>query len=123
PGRRDVLRRRAAARRGRLSDHGRLLRPGLAAAGAVALERATGLGRRMLIKELWAFDGHRIGVRFAYEWHDDSGTWYRSYGNENWEFAEDGLMRARFACINDRPIAASDRRFQWTPGGRPARPP
>ena len=72
-----------------------------------------------LIKELWAFDGHRIAVRFAYEWHDDSGTWYRSYGNENWEFAEDGLMRARFACINDRPIAASERRFHWPLGRRP----
>ena len=73
----------------------------------------------MLIKELWAFDGHRIAVRFAYEWHDDSETWYRSYGNENWEFAEDRLMRARFACINDRPIAASDPRFHWPLGRRP----
>ena len=72
-----------------------------------------------LIKELWAHDAQRIAVRFAYEWHDDSGTWYRSYGNENWEFAEDGLMRARFACINDRPITASERRFHWPLGRRP----
>ena len=64
-----------------------------------------------LIKELWAHDGNRIAVRFAYECHDDSGNWFRSYGNENWEFNEHGLMRVRFACINDLPIKESDRRF------------
>ncbi len=74
-----------------------------------------------LIKELWAFTGERIAVRFAYEWHDDSGNWFRSYGNENWEFDDDGLMRRRFACINDLPIAAADRKFHWDRSGpRPA---
>ncbi|WP_432262484.1 DUF1348 family protein [Cupriavidus sp. TMH.W2] len=72
-----------------------------------------------LIKELWAHDGNRIAVRFAYEWHDDSGNWYRSYGNENWEFDEAGLMRRRLACINDAPIRAADRKFHWTLGRRP----
>ncbi|WP_055544390.1 DUF1348 family protein, partial [Streptomyces kanamyceticus] len=72
-----------------------------------------------LVKELWAHDGHRIAVRFAYEWHDDSGQWYRSYGNENWEFDDDGLMRARHACINDLPIAESDRLYHWPLGRRP----
>ena len=72
-----------------------------------------------LIKELWAFDGPRIAVRFAYEWHDDSGHWYRSYGNENWEFTDEGLMRRRFASINDLPIAASARLFFWPLGRRP----
>jgi uncharacterized protein len=72
-----------------------------------------------LIKELWAHDGDRIAVRFAYEWHDDSGQWFRSYGNENWEFAEDGLMRQRHASINDLPIAAEDRRYHWPLGRRP----
>jgi hypothetical protein len=72
-----------------------------------------------LIKELWAFDGNRIAVRFAYEWHDDSGNWYRSYGNENWEFEEDGLMRLRLASINDLPIKESDRKYQWPLGRRP----
>ena len=72
-----------------------------------------------LIKELWAFDAHRIAVRFAYEWHDDSGNWYRSYGNENWEFNAQGLMTTRFACINDSPIAAAERRFHWPQGRRP----
>ena len=72
-----------------------------------------------LIKELWAFDGARIAVRFAYEWHDDSGQWFRSYGNENWEFNEQGLMRRRFASINDLPIAESDRKFHWPLGRRP----
>ncbi|MFJ9451078.1 MULTISPECIES: DUF1348 family protein [unclassified Herbaspirillum] len=66
-----------------------------------------------LIKELWAFEGNRIAVRFAYEWHDDSGNWFRSYGNENWEFDEHGLMRARHASINDLPIKESDRKFHW----------
>jgi nuclear transport factor 2 (NTF2) superfamily protein len=72
-----------------------------------------------LIKELWAFSDDRIAVRFAYEWHDDSGNWYRSYGNENWEFNDDGLMRLRFASINDLPIRESDRKYFWTPGRRP----
>ncbi|UPG92242.1 nuclear transport factor 2 family protein [Luteibacter aegosomaticola] len=72
-----------------------------------------------LIKELWAFTGDRIGVRFAYEWHDDSNNWYRSYGNENWEFGEDGLMHHRYACINDMPMKASDRKFFWPLGRRP----
>ena len=72
-----------------------------------------------LIKELWAFRENRIAVRFAYEWHDDSGNWFRSYGNENWEFGEDGLMRKRFACINDAPIREADRRFRWPLGRRP----
>ena len=72
-----------------------------------------------LIKELWAFTENRIAVRFAYEWHDDSGHWYRSYGNENWEFAENGLMRYRHASINDLPIKESDRKFHWPLGRRP----
>ena len=74
-----------------------------------------------LIKELWAFTGNRIAVRFAYEWHDDSGNWFRSYGNENWEFAANGLMQRRLACINDLPIKAADRKYHWDrPGPRPA---
>jgi hypothetical protein len=72
-----------------------------------------------LIKELWAFDGARIAVRFAYEWRDDSGHWFRSYGNENWEFQEHGLMTRRFASINDLPIAEADRLFHWPLGRRP----
>ena len=72
-----------------------------------------------LIKELWAFDGNRIAVRYAYEWHDDSSNWFRSYGNENWEFRDDGLMQRRFACINDMPIQASERKFHWPLGRRP----
>jgi uncharacterized protein len=72
-----------------------------------------------LIKELWAFTGNRIAVRFAYECHDDSGNWYRSYGNENWEFNDDGLMRLRLACINDLPIKESDRKYHWPLGRRP----
>ena len=72
-----------------------------------------------LIKELWAFHGNRIAVRFAYEWHDDSGNWFRSYGNENWEFNEQGLMRRRIASINDLPIAESDRKYHWPLGRRP----
>jgi nuclear transport factor 2 (NTF2) superfamily protein len=70
-----------------------------------------------LIKELWAFEGNRIAVRFAYEWHDDSGNWFRSYGNENWEFDERGLMRTRYACINDLPIQESERKFHWDRSG------
>lgn len=72
-----------------------------------------------LIKELWAFCENRIAVRFAYEWHDDSGQWFRSYGNENWEFDEHGLMRLRIASINDAPIAESDRTYFWPAGRRP----
>ena len=72
-----------------------------------------------LIKELWTFGGNRIAVRFAYEWHDDSGHWFRSYGNENWEFTDEGLMRRRFASINDLPIAESARLFFWPLGRRP----
>ncbi|MET9876272.1 nuclear transport factor 2 family protein [Actinacidiphila glaucinigra] len=72
-----------------------------------------------LIKELWAFDGNRIAVRFAYECRDDSGNWYRSYGNENWEFDDEGLMRVRLASINDTPIAESERKYHWPLGRRP----
>ena len=73
-----------------------------------------------LIKEIWAFGESRIAVRFAYEWHDDSGHWFRSYGNENWEFDATGLMRRRLASINDLPITAADRKYHWsTPGPRP----
>ena len=72
-----------------------------------------------LIKELWAFHDNRIAVRFAYEWHDDSGKWYRSYGNENWEFDANGLMQRRIASINDLPIGESERKFRWPLGIRP----
>jgi nuclear transport factor 2 (NTF2) superfamily protein len=72
-----------------------------------------------LIKELWAFTGNRIAVRFAYEWRDDSGQWYRSYGNENWQFNENGLMTHRHASINDLRIAESDRKYHWPQGRRP----
>ena len=72
-----------------------------------------------LIKELWACAGNRIAVRFAYEWHDDSGQWFRSYGNENWEFNEHGFMQRRFASINDLPIQAAERKFFWPLGRRP----
>jgi uncharacterized protein len=72
-----------------------------------------------LIKELWAFHENRIAVRFAYECHDDSGQWKRSYGNENWEFSEDGLMARRFASINDLPIKDADRKYFWPLGRRP----
>jgi nuclear transport factor 2 (NTF2) superfamily protein len=72
-----------------------------------------------LIKELWTHDDHRIAVRFAYEWHDDSGRWYRSYGNENGEFNAFGLMQCRFASINDLPIDEQDRKFFWPLGSRP----
>ena len=72
-----------------------------------------------LIKELWAFEGNRIAVRFAYEWHDDAGQWWRSYGNENWEFDENGLMQKRYASINDLAIQETDRLFHWPQGRRP----
>ena len=72
-----------------------------------------------LIKELWAFDERRIAVRFAYEWRDDSGNWFRSYGNENWEFDDNGLMRLRLASINDLPIRQDERKYRWPLGRRP----
>lgn len=72
-----------------------------------------------LIKELWTCQGNRIAVRFAYEWHDDSGNWFRSYGNENWEFDDQGFMRRRIASINDHPIPASERKYHWPLGRRP----
>ncbi len=72
-----------------------------------------------LIKELWAYDTHGIAVRFAYEWHDDAGNWFRSYGNENWEFDDNGLMAVRHACINDMPIRESERLYYWPLGRRP----
>ena len=72
-----------------------------------------------LIKEIWAFSSHRIAVRFAYEWHDDAGNWFRSYGNENWEFDDNGLMAVRHASINDLPIQAEDRKYFWPLGRRP----
>jgi nuclear transport factor 2 (NTF2) superfamily protein len=73
-----------------------------------------------LIKEVWTFSENRIAVRFAYEWHDDSGNWFRSYGNENWEFDEHGLMRRRIASINDLPIEEIERKYRWPLGPRPA---
>ena len=76
-----------------------------------------------LIKQLWAFTGDRIAVRFVYEWHDDSGNWYRSHGNEQWEFDEAGLMRRREASINDVPIREQERKFRWPPGPRPGEHP
>lgn len=72
-----------------------------------------------LIKELWAHDGNRIAVRYAYEYHDDSGNWFRAYGNENWEFDEDGYMELRFASINEQPIEEANRKFRWPLGRRP----
>jgi nuclear transport factor 2 (NTF2) superfamily protein len=72
-----------------------------------------------LIKELWAFNGNRIAVRFGYEFHDDSGNWFRAYGNENWEFDNNGLMRARHASINNLPITESERKYRWPLGRRP----
>ena len=72
-----------------------------------------------LIKEIWAFSSHRIAMRFAYEWHDDAGNWFRSYGNENWEFDDNGLMAVRHASINDLPIKAEDRKYFWPLGRRP----
>ena len=76
-----------------------------------------------LIKEMWAFTDNRIAVRFAYEWHDDSGEWFRSYGNENWEFDSSGLMKRRIASINDLPIKEADRKYRWPLGRRPDRHP
>lgn len=72
-----------------------------------------------LIKEIWAHDSHRIAVRFAYEWKDENGQWFRSYGNENWEFEDNGLMRKRYASINDLPISETERLFHWPQGRRP----
>lgn len=76
-----------------------------------------------LIKEMWAFDADRIAVRFAYEWHDEAGAWFRSYGNENWLFDDNGLMRRRYASINDVAIDDADRKFHWASGPRPAEHP
>lgn len=77
-----------------------------------------------LIKELWAFTANRIAVRFAYEWHDDAGSWFRSYGNENWQFADNGLMQRRLASINDLPIGESERKYHWDRSGlRPSKHP
>ena len=76
-----------------------------------------------LIKELWTFGDNRIAVRFAYEWHDDAGQWFRSYGNENWEFDESGYMRCRLASINDLPIAEAERKYRWPLGPRPEEEP
>jgi len=73
----------------------------------------------LLIKELWAYSSNRIAVRFAYEWHDDAGNWFRSFGNENWEFDEHGLMKTRYASINDMPISTEERQFHWPAGPRP----
>ena len=84
----------------------------------LTLKWATELDYR-LIKELWTYRDRRIAVRFAYEWHDDSGNWYRSYGNENWEFADNGLMQRRIASINDLQISATDRKYHWPLGRRP----
>ncbi|RRZ93520.1 nuclear transport factor 2 family protein [Erwinia sp. 198] len=72
-----------------------------------------------LIKELWAFTDNRIAVRYAYEWRDDSGNWFRSYGNENWAFDDNGLMTTRYACLNDLPVRESERKFHWPLGRRP----
>ena len=72
-----------------------------------------------LVKELWAFEANRIAVRFAYEWHDESGQWFRSYGNENWEFSDQGLMKTRYASINDLAIRDSERKYHWPLGRRP----
>ena len=87
-------------------------------AGFLARKWARELDYR-LIKEVWTWSGNRIAVRFAYEWRDDSGHWFRSYGNENWEFDEAGLMRRRVASINDMPIAEAERKFHWPLGRRP----
>jgi len=76
-----------------------------------------------LIKEVWAWQGNRIAVRFAYEYHDDAGHWFRAYGNENWEFDENGLMQKRIASINDLPIAETERKFHWPQGRRPDKHP
>jgi len=73
-----------------------------------------------LIKELWTYEGNRIAVRFAYEWHNEDGKWFRSYGNENWEFDQQGLMQKRYASINDLPITETERKFRWAQGPRPA---
>jgi nuclear transport factor 2 (NTF2) superfamily protein len=84
---------------------------------------ANGQRNWTIAKEIWAFGENRIAVRFAYEWHDDSGNWYRSYGNENWEFNQYGLMARRIASINDLPIMESDRKYHWDLGIRPANHP
>jgi nuclear transport factor 2 (NTF2) superfamily protein len=86
--------------------------------GSLQRKWAREIGYR-LIKEVWAWHDNRIAVRFQYEWHDESGQWYRAYGNENWEFDERGLMRRREASINDVPISEGERRFHWPQGPRP----
>ena len=78
-----------------------------------------GANRLPPLKELWTFDGNRIAVRFAYEWHNENNEWFRSYGNENWEFDENGLMRRRYASINDLSIKETERKFHWPQGRRP----
>lgn len=92
---------------------------GRAAIEAFLTRKWQGEHEYRLAKELWAFTGPRIGVRFAYEWHDDTGHWFRSYGNENWEFDAHGLMHLRIASINDLPIAEHERKFRWPQGRRP----
>jgi nuclear transport factor 2 (NTF2) superfamily protein len=99
----------------------RRVRPGREAITALLKRKWTRELDYRLVKELWAFDGARIAVRFAYEYHDDSGQWYRAYGNENWEFDENGLMHHRHACINEHPIKPEERKFLWDNSGpRPA---
>ena len=115
---------RPGARRARLFRKQPVAKPGRVPSGRPAIEAF--LTRKWnreldyrLIKELWAFHENRIAVRFAYEWRDDSGSWFRAYGNENWEFDEDGLMRVRLASINDLPIREQDRLYHWPLGRRP----
>lgn len=92
---------------------------GRAAIEAFLIKKWSGELEYRLIKEVWAFHENRVAVRFAYEWHDHSGQWYRSYGNENWEFDDEGLMRVRIASINDQPIGESQRLYRWPLGRRP----
>ncbi len=92
---------------------------GRAAIEAFLIKKWSGELEYRLIKEVWAFHESRVAVRFAYEWHDHSGQWYRSYGNENWEFDDEGLMRVRIASINDQPIGESQRLYRWPLGRRP----
>jgi nuclear transport factor 2 (NTF2) superfamily protein len=96
--------------------------PSSSSAGSRSSRLFAQVGRELdyrLIKELWAFQGNRIAVRFAYEWHDDASNWFRSFGDENWEFDAQGLMMARHASINDVPIREEDRKFRWPLGRRP----
>jgi uncharacterized protein len=91
----------------------------MAAAGAADAVQTARRIERIVERGLWAFRENRIAVRFAYEWHDDAGFWFRSYGNENWEFDEHGLMRVRIASINDLPIKEAERKYHWPLGRRP----